>query len=411
MAPSLAPVATAAGRHETLTNVSTPYTCPMKQSIAHHYSRVLLALLATALPVALAQTTTASSRTVYVGSVLNNSTVGAAAGVATSREAVILDLTLFEDGFAYGKLILPRRGMVIAGGGSLRNDTDLRLVFRHEAPGMYGEWAAQFAHEPPDGDTTPQPGIVASFSGYRDFGFGAEGTQITGALAISSEPNRVLTLDLRRTAVYASWELAQGRILASFTAPYWLAEGSPVNALLEAGGRSRLDDFVSEGRRFDASGMLGWGWEMHEYVTLEGAARSYLSLLSHTNLFTGGAHPNSFFSSYLLEVRPSGVTELTVQDLFRTDSTWLKRLTPLILEDLALQGASWVTQGDVTELTVNDLSVFTLSADGLTFYFAPYAMGPYVEGSFEVTVPYELLIGLAPAGGALEAFGTGTQPR
>lgn len=391
--------------------MATNYTYAMTKYLDRIGIGALFALLAAALPVALAQTTEASSRTIYVGSVLNTTTSAPVAGVVTSRESVILDLTLFDDGFAYGKLILPRRGMVIAGGGSLRNETDLRLVFRHEAPGMYGEWPAQFAHQPSDGTATPLPGVVASFSGYRDFGFGAEGTQITGALAIASEPSRVLTLELHRTAVYSSWGLTQGRIRSSFTAPYRLADDSPVNELLEAGGRSRLDDFVREGRTFDASGMLGWGWEMHEYVTLEGAARSYQSLLSHTYVFTGGAHPNTFFDSYLLEVRPSGVTELAIQDLFRTDSNWLKRITPLILEDLALQGASWVAQGDVTELTLNDLSVFTLSADGLTFYFAPYAMGPYVQGSFEVTLPYELLIGLAPAGGALEAFGMGTQPR
>jgi len=60
---------------------------------------------------------------------------------------------------------------------------------------------------------------------------------------------------------------------------------------------------------------------------------------------------------------------------------------------------------------VQDLSSFTLSADGLTFYFAPYAMGPYVQGSFEAKLPYEVLLGLAPAGGALEAFGAGVPAR
>src|SRR5690606_1085398 len=217
----------------------------------------------------------------------------------------------------------------------------------------------------------------------------------------------VLSLELRRSAEYATWELAQGRISASFTSPHWLAASSPVNALLEAEGLGRLEDFVREGRKYDADGILGWGWEMHEYVTLEGAAGSFLSLLSHTYVYTGGAHPNTFFGSYLLEVRPSGVTTLRIQDLFRSDATWLSRLTPLILEDLARQEAAWVTQGDVTELTVNDLSSFTLSADGLTFYFAPYAMGPYVQGPFEVTLAYDTLLGLAPAGGVLEAFGTG----
>jgi len=361
---------------------------------------------------AAAQADDDASRSIYFGTVLNTSPSLPGARVATAREAVILDLTLYDDGFAYARLILPGRRSVLAGSGSLRNNSDLRLVFRQEPPGDYAGWAAQFAHRPVEGSTpTPPAGVVASFAGYRDYSFGAEGTVITGALALAAEPGKVLNLELRRSAEYASWRLEQGRIRASFTSPYWLSADSPVGDYLEAAGRERIRDFVNEGRRFVADGVLGWGWEMHEYVTLEGASASYLSLLNHAYVYTGGAHPNTFFASYLLELRPSGLTALGIQDLFRTDSTWLKRLTPLILEDLARQEAAWVTQGDVTELSPIDLAAFTLSADGLTIYFAPYAMGPYVQGSFEVTLPYESLLGLAPAGGALEAFGMGSPPR
>lgn len=390
----------------------TLYTGAMRRLGVFHMSKLLLIVVIAAVPVAFAQADDAASRTIYLGSVLNTTANPPTDRPVAAREAVILDLTLYADGFAFGKLILPRRGLVIAGGGSLRNDSDLRLVFRSEVPGMYGDWAAQFAHQPTDdAAAAPLPGVVASFSGYRDYSFGAEGTLVTGALAFSSEPNRVLNLELHRRAEYATWELVQGRIRASFTSPYWLDTNAPVDDFLESEGRTRIDDFVREGRQFAADGMLGWGWEMHEYVTLEGVASSYLSLLNHVYVYTGGAHPNSFFATYLLSLRPSGVTMLGIQDLFRTDSTWLKRITPLILEDLARQEAAWVTQGDVTELTPNDLAAFTLSADGLTFYFSPYAMGPYVQGSFEVILPYEALLGLAPAGGVLEAFGTAAPPR
>ena len=384
----------------------------MSRQLTFFICRLTLVLSAILLPLAAAQADDDASRSIYFGSVLNPSPNLAVRGVAAARATVILDLTIYDDGFAYGRLIVPARREVLAGAGSLRNGSELRLVFRQEPPGMYAGWAAQFAHGPAEGATpASQPGVAASFSGYRDYSFGAEGTLITGALALATEPNRVLNLDLRRIAEYASWQLGQGRIRASFTSPYWLAADSPVGDYLEAAGRARIDDFVNEGRRFVANDMLGWGWEMHEYVTLEGAAASYLSLLNHAYVYTGGAHPNTFFASYLLEVRPSGLTLLGINDLFRADSSWLKRLTPLILEDLARQEAAWVTQGDVTELTPIDVSTFTLSADGMTFYFAPYAMGPYVQGSFEVTLPFEALLGLAPAGGVLEAFGTGSPPR
>src|SRR5690606_38818020 len=75
--------------------------------------------------------------------------------------------------------------------------------------------------------------------------------------------------------------------------------------------------------------------------------------------------------------------------------------------DLGAQEAMWVVQGDVTSLTTDDLAAFTLDAAGLTFHFSPYAMGPYVQGSFRVTLPFEALAGLAADDGPVAAFARG----
>lgn len=402
-------------------------------------ARVLIGIYLLAIAAAaMAQVPNSSSRAVYLGTALNVSTnsqgsggdrsaglvetasetsrAGAATASASGaggNEPMILDLTVFDDGFAYGRLLLPRRGTVVAGSGTVRQGSELRLLFNEGDPGSHA-WEAELAHATMTSDDpdlraalAERRPLVASFSGRRDMGFGAEGRAIKGALAFTSEPNIVINADLRRFAEYSTWDFSQGRVHASFTSPHLPQEAAPLNDLLEERGRRQLDSFVAEGRRYAAEGVLGWAWEQEEYVTLEGLAGSYLSMLNNIYSYTGGAHPNTFYESFLFEVRPSGVNELGIGDLFRQDSSWLPRLTPLILSDLEAQGAAWVTQGQVQELTTTDLATFTLGPTGLTFHFAPYAMGPYVQGSFTVTLDYGQLVGLAPAGGALEQFARG----
>lgn len=388
--------------------------------ISYHLRLVLvIGLVATCTAPAFAQLQRAS-RSLYLGSVLNvtvadqTDTDGPVAPLPalSGSEPLILDLTLFPDGFAYGRLLLPLRGIAVAGSGTLQQGSDLRLVF-NEPGNTLSAWRPQLAHEATNSVTEgastapPRSPVVASFSGRRETGFTDEGRTITGAVALTSESGTVLNAHMQRFAVYSTWEFNQGRIHAAVTSPYLYRNGEALNEQLESGARERLEKFVTEGRGYAAGGVLGWAWELEEYLTVEGLAGSYVSLLNSIYSYTGGAHPNTFYTSYLYELRPSGVSEIKVDSLFRADSNWLARLTPLILSDLERQEASWVTQGQVTELTAVDLSTFTLGPTGLTFHFAPYAMGPYVQGAFAVTVEYGQLLGLAPAGGPLELFARG----
>jgi len=86
----------------------------MRQVVGAGVRALLLVVSVLVASVAFGQPEQPASRTIYFGSVLNPSTVSAAAAAAQPRESVILDLTLYDDGFAYGKLILPRRGLVVA---------------------------------------------------------------------------------------------------------------------------------------------------------------------------------------------------------------------------------------------------------------------------------------------------------
>src|SRR5690606_21864569 len=94
---------------------------------------LLVGLVATFSTSAFAQVTRAT-RSLYLGSILNVTSTGnapeAPAATAGGRnEPMVLDLALYPGGFAYGRLSLPPRGLVVAGSGTLQQGTELRLVF------------------------------------------------------------------------------------------------------------------------------------------------------------------------------------------------------------------------------------------------------------------------------------------
>ncbi len=222
-------------------------------------------------------------------------------------------------------------------------------------------------------------------------------------LTLAGEPP--VTGTLERVAQYAYASLSEGRIDASYAYPRFLQGPRALNELLERAAADRLASFVEEGRAIvDEGNGLGWGWTQEESVELMATAGPYMSLLTGFYYYLGGAHPNSHTESLLVEVEGDDVRVLALSELFAGGAPWLERMDELVLPDLAAQEASWVTSGEVTELTAQDLAAFTLGPDGLTFHFAPYHMGPYVQGAFRVTLPYEAVADLAAPDGALAAF-------
>src|SRR5690554_4304377 len=87
---------------------------------ARRLGRLVTCLLAAAgLAAAWAQPIADATKTYYVG------TLTSEAGAA---EPVLLDLSLYQDGFAFGRLQLAGRHEVLHGGGTLRDGTLLRLT-------------------------------------------------------------------------------------------------------------------------------------------------------------------------------------------------------------------------------------------------------------------------------------------
>lgn len=116
--------------------------------------------------------------------------------------------------------------------------------------------------------------------------------------------------------------------------------------------------------------------------------RSVLSLLETRYIYTGGAHPNTDYRSLTFRRVGEHAARVTLPNLFRDGAPYRRVLLSEVTRKLRARRAAWIVDGSVT-LKERDLGVFTLTTRGLEFVFAPYAVGPYVQGAFFVTVPYD----------------------
>jgi hypothetical protein len=112
--------------------------------------------------------------------------------------------------------------------------------------------------------------------------------------------------------------------------------------------------------------------------------------------FTGGAHPNTVLGALLWDkALKRAVSPLA---LFRRDADFARldlALCDAIKQSRAVRlGANAAQDSEGWTCPKWRESAFVLTgstvpgkAGGLTFLFSPYAVGPYAEGAYEVTVP------------------------
>ena len=120
-------------------------------------------------------------------------------------------------------------------------------------------------------------------------------------------------------------------------------------------------------------------------------------LISATTLFyqfSGGAHGNYGTTGYVFGY-PKGSAkprQLHLADFFSDGVAARKRVNELLLAKLRAtkgtnkQEATWVITGEVKSVTNAQMENFVAEKDGLRWFFEPYAMGPFVEGEFEVPI-------------------------
>ncbi|MBI2435109.1 MAG: DUF3298 and DUF4163 domain-containing protein [Candidatus Hydrogenedentes bacterium] len=158
---------------------------------------------------------------------------------------------------------------------------------------------------------------------------------------------------------------------------------------------------ITAPRGEDGSFVYAYAYQLNYMFVLY--TEELVSLVFMEYMFGGGAHGNTITHSLNLGINSEGkVRVLALKDFFKDFAAAHPILSKNVIQGLLDQDAQWILDNEVKELKAEDLQTFSVSAEGLTFYFDPYDVGPYVQGEFQVAVPYsaiaeQLKEGLIPA--------------
>lgn len=115
--------------------------------------------------------------------------------------------------------------------------------------------------------------------------------------------------------------------------------------------------------------------------------------------YTGGAHGNTFFATFIFDLENERV--LGFDDLFLEGVNPLETLFPIVQASLEAQLADydpdlqWIEDG--TGLNPSNYLNVVVSEEALIFFFIPYQVGPYAFGPQQVSIPLSALnVILAP---------------
>lgn len=147
-------------------------------------------------------------------------------------------------------------------------------------------------------------------------------------------------------------------------------------------------------------------WTSYTEFEVKLVTTNFLSACSVNHWYTGGAHGNYFYTSFNYFGETAESTEpFDLRAIMGEDG--IRRCSDICLERLREQGASSVLDGFIEELSLEELSVFTVNPWGLVFHFSPYAVGSYVQGAFHVMVPaieVSDMVSHSTVGKALQAY-------
>ena len=117
-------------------------------------------------------------------------------------------------------------------------------------------------------------------------------------------------------------------------------------------------------------------------------------LIAVTTMFyqyTAGAHGGYGTTGYVFgtPISAERPRRLRFADFFSDGNQARARVNRLLMHKLrATKGkeseASWTLDGTVKAVTPAQMENFVAQKDGLTWFFGPYAMGPYSSGEFEI---------------------------
>ena len=159
-----------------------------------------------------------------------------------------------------------------------------------------------------------------------------------------------------------------------------------------------------------------WTFERHYNQTSKVGGR-YVSIVRMDYVYTGGAHPNTEINTILWDL--DAKKQISVRPFFKetTDNgPTMKALQAAAIDAVKAEkkarevedDGSWQRGIEPKLLQVGAVSLAPSTipgkSAGLEFYYSPYAVGSYAEGSYIVFVPWEAFKAhLSPQGAAIFA--------
>lgn len=206
---------------------------------------------------------------------------------------------------------------------------------------------------------------------------------------------------------YTTSTLADEKEGYSYDLEYPLFQGGEpearerINSAIENYVQENISEFVEDYETVDHEYDPGpWFLSIDYSVSRNDSA--FVSVLIQGSVYTGGAHPNSFFKSYLFNLEESG-RMMEVDDVFNpmasgiNPKTGLRQnylqyisseaVSELLMRDISDEG--WLLDGAGPEKANYD--TFYLTDEEMVFVFGAYQVAPYAAGPQEIGFSYDEL--------------------
>ena len=183
----------------------------------------------------------------------------------------------------------------------------------------------------------------------------------------------------------------------------------PFNKALSGFTTKVVSDFKKENKdglavtAKDAESSPGFALDVSYHTTH--ADRNIISLLVWTYQYTGGAHGNSFSTTFNYDLNTGRMLKLA--DLFQPNSNHLRLISDYCLKTLTKElgeaaDANWLKEGAGPK--TDNFKSWNITPDGLQITFDAYQVAAYAFGPQEVIIPYSALKAIIKPDGVLAAF-------
>ena len=233
------------------------------------------------------------------------------------------------------------------------------------------------------------------------------GSTIEGTWSDAQGKNE-LPFKLTKVANYEFFVIKQGKYSeAKWTYPKLISKNEVIQKIstkLKDRMKPEIEEFQKDAKEGFMADVITSTWLFTYDYSIEYYSEKLISFTALVYSYTGGAHGNTYFMSSNYWIIDGDSKLLKLPDLFKKDSDYVKVLSENCIKDLGKQGAAWVVNGEIKSLKEDEIGPFALSPRGIQFAFAPYAVGPYSQGAYFVTIDYNYIKNVINPEGPLAQF-------